>query len=156
MRRFTVKTEGLAQAVADVSDVGERARDLELPLNASVKHWQESERRRFRTTRGWAKDTEKWAREKRRRGLDPRVMRATGRLESALTNATRGSGIIAKATKSTLTVGIRAGRGDIYYGAILAKKTRKNPRQSVTFDKKAKTATAETVMEYVATGHVRT
>jgi hypothetical protein len=156
MKRFTVKTEGLKEAVRDVGEMGDRARDLKPPLQASVIHWQHAERRRFATNRGWKKDTEKWAKQKRRQGLDARTMRATGRLEAALTNATVGSGAIALATKNILTVGVKRGQSPIYYARPLAKKTRTNPRQSVVFDRKAKLATGETVMEYVTTGRIVT
>jgi hypothetical protein len=154
MRGMTIKTEGLAESVKDVSVLGDRARNLQPALEVAVFHWQMSERRRFSTTRGWKKDTAAWVKQKRSKGLDPRTMRATGSLEAALVNAGRGT--VHKATNATLTVGIARGRGDIYYGAILAKKTRGigggNP---VAFDRKAKEATAVTVLHFVTTGQAR-
>lgn len=150
MRRMTLRTQGLAEAAVTLAKPGERAADMKPALEASVLHWQRSEQRRFR--RGW-KQSPEWAREKRRRGLDGRSMRATGQAEAALTNANRSAGVLARATRTSLVVGVVPGRSDIYYIRALAQ-TR--PRSNaVVFDKRAKEATGVTVLNFLITGVAR-
>ena len=145
MRRMTIRDEGLSDAVKLVAGPGQRSIDLSIPLQRSIPHWQDSERRRFTTTRGLRRDTDKWIQEKRRRGLDPRTMRATGMTERALTTANRSKGVIARATRTTLVVGIRPGRSDLYAARIQAKRG----RNVVRFDKLAKQATSQTVLSFI-------
>lgn len=112
----------------------------------------ESERRRFARGTGWRKDTPKWVAEKRRSGLDTRVMRATGHLERALTTGADPA-ITFQAFNSTLRWGIRAGRSDLYYAAPLARgTTRHPPRRMVVIDQVARVRIAGRIEHYIATG----
>lgn len=150
--RTRLQVDGLAEAVARVDDTGDRARRPEPALKApaTLLDLQSSEHRKF-ARGGWRRDTPGWIREKRRRGLDPRTLRATGRLESALTNATHG--VKATVWNSTLTWGIRAGRSDIYYAQVLAKGRGRMPaRRMVVIDRTARDRIAARVERYIAHG----
>lgn len=153
--RARLRVDGIKASVERVDDVGERARRPEPALRApgTLHDLQLSQRRKF-ARGGWRRDTPEWIKEKRRRGLDPRTLRATGRLESALVNATHG--VKATVFNGGLTWGIRAGRSDIYYAQSLAKGTRGSaPRRMVVIDKTAKEHIATRVERYVADGVIR-
>ena len=146
----SVTTEGLGEAVRGLERAGARAEDLHVPLRASVAYWKESERRRFSTSRGWKPNSRRWAAEKRRRGLDPRTLRATGRAERTLTTANEGAGALVRISAASMTVGIKPGRSQIYYLRHLAKKG----YQTVTFDAKAQENVGRAIVTYVRTGRV--
>lgn len=150
MARARLQVEGLREAAQRVDAVGERARRPEpaLRADATKRDLQEGERRRFSHARGWRRITPEWAAEKRRRGLDPRIMRATGRLESILTNAPVGS-VRFDAYNGELRWGL-VWRSSAYYAAAQAKRG----RRSVVVDKVARQAVAERVRRYIAEGAV--
>lgn len=131
-----------------LDEVGDRARRPEPALRADATKLdlQESERRRFSHRRGWKRTTDDWAREKRRRGLDPRVMRATGQLESILTNAPSGE-IRFDAFNGVLRWGL-PWRSTAYYAAAQAKQG----RRSVVIDKTARASISDRVSRFIATG----
>lgn len=156
--RARLKVDGLAEAVRRVDDVGDRARRPEAPLRApaTLQDLQESERRKF-ARGGWRRDSPAWIKRKRLSRLDPRTLRATGLLESALANATHG--VKATVYNGVLTWGIRAGRSDIYYAQALAtgwttSSGRVPARRMVVIDTKAKDRIAARVERYVAYGEV--
>lgn len=151
--RARLTVDGLKEAALRVDEVGDRARRPEPALrdDATLLDLQMSERRKF-ARGGWRKITPRWAQQKRAAGLDARTMRATGRLESALTNATHG--VRATVWNSTLTWGIRAGRSDIYYAQPLAKGVGTPPkaRRAVVIDKPARASIAARVEHFIAYG----
>ncbi|WP_217913231.1 hypothetical protein [Miltoncostaea marina] len=146
MARASIRIEGLRDAMQRIDEVGERARRPEPALRAPETKFdlQLSERRRFSHARGWKRITPEWAAEKRRRGLDPRVMRATGRLESVLTNADAGD-IRFDAYNAVLRWGLKW-RSTAYYAAAQAKRG----RRAVVIDRQARAAITERVQRYIA------
>lgn len=152
--RARLRIEGLKEARARVDELGIRAQRPEPVLRSdSVKlDLLESEGRRFARTTGWRKDNPKWLREKQRRGLDPRVMRATGHLERALTTGADAA-ITFQAYNSELRWGIRGGRTDLYYAAPLARGTTRHPRRRmVVIDQIARAHIAGRIEHYIANG----
>lgn len=152
--RATIRVEDLKVSVKRVDDVGDRARTPEKVLRSeSVKgDLLASEERRFATNAGWRKDTPDWVAEKRRRGLDPRTLRATGHLEQALTTG-NDSAIVRSAYNGVLRFGIRLGRSDLYYAQSVAKnKAGKRGRPMVRIDLIAKSTIAGRVEHYIAYG----
>jgi hypothetical protein len=154
--RLTVT--GLKEATSRLDDVGLRARRPEPALrsDATLHALQDSERRKFNRG-GWRRDTPKWIGQKRRRGLDARTLRATGRLEAALTSGKGRAGITFTAYNATLKWGIRPGRGDLYYAQSLAKGSghAKVKRRMVVIDKPARGEINAIVGNYIATGVAR-
>lgn len=153
--RGSLKLDGMTAAIQRVDDVGDRARAPEPALRAAGtrRDLQESEKRRFSHRRGWARLTPRWAAEKRRRGLDPRVLRATGRLYSALVNAVRSDGVRHDVFNRELRWGIRRGRSNVYYAQALAKGWGETkPRRMVVIDKPARASIAGRVEKFIAFG----
>lgn len=150
MARVSLKVEGLREARQEVGDVGDRARRPEPALRAPATRLdlQMSERRRFSHARGWRRISPEWAAAKRRRGLDPRIMRATGHLESILTNAHSGE-VRFDAYNGVLRWGL-PWRASAYYAAAQAKQG----RRSVVIDRVAREAIAARVSAYIATGEL--
>lgn len=152
--RGRLRVEGLKEARAFVDDVGLRAQRPEPVMRSdSVKaDILAGERRRFERGTGWARDTPKWIAEKRRRGLDERTLRATGRLERALTTGADPA-ITFQAFNSELRWGIRGGRSDLYYAAPLARGTTEHRgRRMVVIDQVARSRIAGRIEHYIATG----
>lgn len=152
MPRASLRVEGLREAVQRLDEVGERARMVERPLRApqTRRDLQASERRRFSHARGWKRITPEWAAEKRRRGLDPRVLRATGRLESILTNAPTGE-IRFSAGNGELRWGLRVSSEVGRYAAIQANQR----RRAVVIDRAARVAINERVQRWIAGEGIR-
>lgn len=121
--RATLRVDGIKEARLRTDLVGLRARRPEPALRATetLDDLTAGERRRFDSTRGWRRNTPAWTREKRRRGLDPRVARATGRLERALTSPASARGLTFRAFNGTLYWGIPQGRSDLFYAQAIAK-----------------------------------
>lgn len=149
--RGSLAITGLREAVTRVDEVGERARRPEPALRAPGTRFdlQESEHRRFTTYRWRPGITKEWRDRKRREGLDPRVMVASGRLESALENA-EGGAVRMTVFNATLTWGLRAGRSDFYYAQVQAKRGRK----AVAIDRIARARIAQRVESFIAHGFV--
>lgn len=154
--RARLKVDGLAEAVQRIDDTGERARRPEPALRSDATQYdlQLSERRKFQRG-GWRRDTPGWIQEKRRRGLDTRTLRATGRLEAALVNAVPP--VKMTVWNNTLVWGIRGGRTDLYYAKALAKgyqssKGRVPARRMVVIDKEARGKISARVERYVLVG----
>jgi hypothetical protein len=147
--RMRLTVEGLAAARDRVDDVGDRARRPEPALRSAgaLRDLQESERRRFSQARGWRRITPEWAARKRQMGLDPRVMRATGRLQSALVNAT--DGVRATVFNGQLSWGIRTAPL-VRYASAQARQG----RRTVVIDRPATTSIAERTQRFIADGFV--
>lgn len=146
-----LRVEGLKAAIDRIDLVGQRARAPEPALRArqTLHDLTASEQRKF-ARGGWRRDTPGWIAEKRRRGLDTRTLRMTGRLERALES---GAGLTFSAYNSTLTWGIPRGRSDLYYAQALAKGTSTHPaRRMVVIDRIARDRIAVRVERYIADG----
>lgn len=153
--RARLSVDGLREASLRLDDVGLRARRPEPALRSAATREAvaASERRKF--DRGsWKRDTAKWASYKRHHGLDARTLRATGRLEAALTNPAGSAGVSFTAYNATLKFGIRPGRSDLYYAQALAKGVghAKTKRRMVVIDKPARAEIAGIAERYIATG----
>lgn len=147
--RALLKVDGLRESRDRIDEVGERARRPEPALRspAVLRALQESERRKFTTGR-FRRDTADWVARKRREGLSTRTMEASGRLRSALENAT--APVRRTVFSANLTWGIPGGRSDLYYAAIQAQRGRK----SVVIDKIAREQIATRVQTFLAYGFV--
>lgn len=147
--RMRLTVEGIREARDRVDDVGDRARQPEPALRDSGTTFdlQLAERRRFSQARGWRRISPEWAARKRRDGLDPRVMRATGRLESALTNAT--DGVRPSVWNGQLSWGIRSGEL-----VRVASAQAKQGRRAVVIDRPATASIAQRVQTFIADGFV--
>lgn len=152
--RARLKVEGLKEATTRLDAVGLRARRPEPALRArqTLADLTESQMRRFSQARGWKRISPRWVAQKRRQGLDPRVMRATGKLAHALTS---GAGMTFNAHNAELRWGIPRGRSDLHYAQALAAGTSSTPaRRMVVIDKTARASIAARVERYVTQGIV--
>lgn len=152
MLRARLAVEGLKEATTRLDEIGDRARHPQPALrhHNTLQDLQESERRKF-SRGGWRKDTPRWIAQKRRAGLDARTLRATGKLESALVNATHG--VKATVLGPDLRWGIHPGRSDIYYAQALAAGYAHVPaRPMVVIDKVARERIAQRVQNFIADG----
>lgn len=150
--RASFKVDGIRETRKRIDSVGQRARRPEPALRSGFtkRDVTASERRRFSHNRGWRRLQPSWVQEKRRRGLDPRILRATGQLERALTT---GNGMTFRAYNGVLFWGIPRGRSDLFYAQALAKGTNgKRGRRMVVIDKDAKGRISRRVESYIAHG----
>lgn len=140
--------EGLRETARRLDEVGLRAQRPEPVMRDSTTRrlLQASEVRRFAHTRGWRRITPEWIEEKRRRGLDPRVMRATGRLEDTLTSQFSSSTQFG-AHDGVLRWGLRW-RSEFFYASVQATRG----RRSVVIDTIARRAIVARIQQYIATG----
>lgn len=154
--RGSLRVEGIRDAVIRVDDVGDRARRPERALRHAntLQDLKESERRRFARRQGWKKLTPAWVAEKRRRGLSTRILVATGKLESSLTQARNG--VRMTVFNGELRWGITRGRSTLYYAQALARGRPSMPaRRMVVIDKPAREAIANRLEEFIAYGFIR-
>lgn len=147
MARQMLRVEGLMEARRRVDDVGERAAAPEPALRSPevLTALQMSERRKFLTGR-FRRATPEWVERKRREGLSTRTMQASGRLRSALENATPP--VRRTVFNSQLTWGIRGGRTDLYYARVQARRG----RRAVVIDRPARVKIAQRVEDFIAGG----
>lgn len=160
--RSRLKVEGVAELRAEWSAVGERARTLEVPLRdrATRKDLEAASARRFK--RGLRRASSRaWTLEKARRGLDARVMRASGAAELALTKGQgEGAGALTfTAYNGELRWGVKRGRSSLFYLQVHAagyssKRGRVPARRVVVIDKTAREAISERVLTYVHHGRL--
>lgn len=147
----SVHLEGAIQAARDYHERAQRARDLKPVMDRITDFWMSSESRQFASGAGWPDIKLKSRQWKTRRGLDPRVMRATGRLESVLTQrGMEASGQLVEVTAESLVAGIRPGRTPVFYGPI---HNRKWPL--ISFDDIAASEANDLLGRYLATGETR-
>ena len=158
MPALRLRIEGFHTAAQRLDDVGDRARAPEPALRApeTLADLKAGQAKRFASKAGWKPISPRWAQEKRRRGLDDRVMRMTGRLERALTQtADKAEGIVFHAYNKELRWGIKGGRTPLYYAAILARPGRNRPaRKVVVMRKETRIAIATRIETYVNTGRI--
>lgn len=86
---FTITERGAGKAARDVNQLGRRASDVRPATSAVRTAFRQAEERRFDTggAGSWPKLAEATREWKARRGLDPRILRATGALYRAMTAA---------------------------------------------------------------------
>jgi hypothetical protein len=152
MIRARLAVDGLKEATQRLDEVGDRARHPQPALRHpnTQQDLQESQRRKF-ARGGWRKATPRWIEQKRRAGLDTRTLRATGRLESALVNATHG--VKATVVGPDLRWGLHPGRSDIYYAQALATgSAHMPPRRAVVIDPTARERISQRVQNWIADG----
>jgi hypothetical protein len=108
VRRNRRRLESIAERVDDLRPVGDRVLD-EL-ADAEKRHWN---------SLPWPPLARSTRERKRRQGLPPRRMHATGLLERTLTHRGRSAqrhGQLARRGKKSISFGIKRGRVDIFYG----------------------------------------
>jgi hypothetical protein len=152
--RARLQVDGLREATARLDVIGERARRPEPALHSPHTFFdlRESEKRKF-ARGGWRRDKPEWVAEKRRRNLDTRTLRATGKLERTLT--TEAGSLTFSAYNGVLTWGIPRGLSELYYAQALAKGAGKTPaRRMVVIDRVAREGIAARVGRYVLGGTV--
>jgi hypothetical protein len=145
--RQMLRIEGLHEARRRVDAVGDRAQRPEPVLRSDrvLMALQQSERRKFTTGR-FKRDTRDWVERKRREGLSPRTMEATGRLRSALENAQ--APVRRTVFNSSLTWGMRGSSDVARYAAIQAQRG----RRAVVIDRPARAEVAQRVEDFLADG----
>ena len=87
---------------------------------------------------------------KRREGLNPRTMRASDRLSSALINAEMGT-VRMHVFNGNLTWGLRSGTEVMRYAQVQAARG----RRAVTIDRAARKNIAQRIETFLANGFVR-
>lgn len=144
-----LRVDGLRDAIGMLDDVGERARRPEPALRAreTLEDLHAAERRRW--ARRWKPISRDWAERKRRQGLDPRVMRATGALHDALTRGEGPPRVTFRAWDGVLSWGVAA-RSPVWYAAV----QKKRGRNAVVIDVEARRRIASRVAVYIAEGRV--
>lgn len=152
----SITVEGIREARARIDATGTRAQRPEPALRSTgtLSDLLASERRTFAVSGpGWRRLTPAWVAEKHRRGLDPRILRATGSLERALTTAAGARGITFRAYNGTLYWGIPRGRSYLYYAQPLARtRAGRRGRRMVKIDREATGHIALRVQRYIADG----
>jgi hypothetical protein len=142
---------GAATAVREIRLRGERSRSARPAMKAIAKVARDSEKRQFSSGQGWPPIKAKSRARKMRRGLDPRVMRATGLLEKVLTQPGQHMhGQMEDAGPDGLVFGIRPGRSDVFYAYTHAKRKWK----LIRFDSIAERDAADIMARWINEGHV--
>jgi hypothetical protein len=112
--KFVVTVDGEQQAANRFTLIGRRARDARPAFREISRLIYESEQRRFNSRSGWAPLAASTVARKRREGLSPQIMRATGALHRALT--VPGDPSILDIDKDRMRFGLKGGRTAVYYG----------------------------------------
>lgn len=146
---ISVQIQGAVDAARDYYARSQRAKDARPALDRIVDFWLLSEQRQFDSGANWPPIKAKSRNWKVRRGLDPRVMRATGLLERTLTQP-NAPNQMADAEADGLTVGIRAGQSDVFYAQRLVKKW-----PLVVFDDQAASDATELLGRWLEDGAIR-
>lgn len=144
----SIHVEGAIQAARDYYERAQRARDLKPAMDRIADFWLDSESRQFASEAGWPDIKLKSREWKVKRGLDPRVMRATGLLETVLTE--RGAGPLGQYLEvgsDGLVAGIRGGQTPVFYGPM---HNRKWPLLS--FDQQAASDATDLLGRYLTLG----
>lgn len=148
---LSLQVKGAAETAREYHAKAKRSRDIRPALERIKDFWLLSQQRQFDSQAGWPDIKAKSRQWKTERGLDPRVMRATGLLERTLTQPNQqASGQMAEPFADSLLVGIRPGRSDIYYGQVHAKKW-----PLVVFDAKAQADATELMGRWLQEGATR-
>lgn len=146
--RARLDIEYLREAQDRIDAVGERARSPEPALrsDAMLGALRANERRLFASTK-WTKNTAKWDARKRKRGLSPKRMQASGLLRLILEAGGRNV-VRFSAYNGTLIYGLYGGRTAVFYARILADRDRR--RRPVRLDKVFRLKASDIVSRYVA------
>lgn len=147
--RAAVRIEGYREVRERLDDIGTRARRPEQGMRSRsvVAALRAGEARRFNRRINPAASRQ-WVARKRRQGLDPRTLRATGRLERALT-MTGGSARVT-AYNGELRWGLPGSEPSSKYAAILAAERRS--WRVVVIDVPARKAVSDHILRYIITG----
>lgn len=141
---ISIQVKGAVEAARDYHAKAKRAGDVRPAMERIKDFWLQSEQRQFSSGKGWP-DIKPVSREwKMKRGLDPRVMRATGALERTLTRPNQ-PGQIANTFSTGMVVGIAPAFGK--YPFILAHKW-----PLVGFDDKAQSDATELLGRWLQEG----
>lgn len=146
--RATIRIDHLREVRGRYDAMGRRARRPEPALRAAgtLADLRASERRRFakRISPAASRD---WVREKRRRGLDPRTLRATGKLERLIEGA--GMGI------SAYNGELRWTAKDAYAARVAnVHASRRRSWRVVVIDKPARQSISDRVLTYILDGSI--
>lgn len=144
-----IHVEGAIEAARDYYERAQRAKDLRPAMERIVDFWLLSEQRQFDSGAGWPPIKAKSRQWKVARGLDPRVMRATGLLERTLTQP-NAPGQTADVSADGLVAGIRPGRSDVYYAQALTKKW-----PLISFDEQASADANDLLGRWLESGETR-
>lgn len=133
----------------DLVRLGERASDMGPALRQVASQLRRAELERFdRQGPGWARLQEETLRAKVRKGLDPRILRATERMRNSLIG--RGSEHIEEITPVSLRFGTA-----VPYARFHQTGTSTMPqRRVVELAEPQKRAIVKTVQRWIVTGHV--
>lgn len=148
--------ERILEAQNMIGGVGDRARAPEPALRsqATLRALQRGERRVFARSR-FKKNSAAWDRRKRRKGLSPKRMQASGLLRLILEGGGSVSGnsvVQFSAFRGELRFGLRGGRTIVYYARILADRDRS--RRVVKVDQPARIDIVDIVAGYVFDGRL--
>lgn len=154
--RTRLTVEGIADAGAEFTAMGKRARRPEPALRAQAtrRDLQAAAGRRFR--RGLRRDTPETILRKRRRGLSTRTLVATGAAEAAIVHNREpaASSVTFQAWDAELRWGLR-GRNALYYMVVHARGytsggRRVPARRVIVVDRPARESVAGRVVRYVS------
>lgn len=113
--RINLEVVGERQVGRRMTRIATRALDMRPAMSDVADVLINAEKRQFDSEDGWQRDALSTRRRKAREGLDPRTMRATGKLERVLTHR-RARGQLLEITRDSVTFGLKGGRSDGYYG----------------------------------------
>lgn len=138
-------------AARRIHGAADRAFDLRPALSTITEEWIGSERRQFATGHGWPPLKRSTRLRKIRQGLGSSPMRATGRLERALT-VRRARGQTVRMRRSSLVVGLKGGKSKVYYGRFHQRGRGVPQRKVVVFDEQARRRVAPILRGYIVHG----
>lgn len=128
--RIDLEVRGVDVTARKLSRLGRRAVDMRPAFDRIADEFIEGERRRFSTGSGWAPLASATKARKRREGLDPRIMHATGRLEGVLTRRS-AAGQVLVIDRDSITFGLKGGRSKGYAGVISQRGRKSQPVRKV-------------------------
>lgn len=144
---LSLQVKGATEAARGYHAKAKRANDVRPAMERIKDFWLLSEQRQFDSRKGWPDIKPKSRQWKMERGLDPRVMRATGALERVLTQPNQ-PGQISSTFSTGMVVGVAPAFGK--YPFILAHKW-----PLVGFDSKAQTDATELMGRWLQEGATR-
>lgn len=104
--RFDIDIRGDEDLREELDDLGDKSKNLKPALNRVMRIIVARYRRRFSGGGQWQPLSTATVERKSRQGLDPRIMRASGALERALTSPGRTAGRTQSVGKSSVRVGV--------------------------------------------------
>lgn len=152
--RFEIVTLNVDKAERLIEGYGERATDIRPAGDAIVRRLVVGEKRRFKTSAGWAPLKPSTKARKKRQKLPRKAMKASGLLEKTLTRVgatARSHGQLSTVSRSEVRFGIKGGRSDIFYGAISQKgREGQKARKVVVFTARTKKAVRFVIEDHLA------